>query len=254
MEQIEQEEIIPFADGNFLMKNPADNKWYVTNSDLQILTRYNREGQEEPSVVDLQLDDCEIAEIKFGSFLNGIMIAKVSGKNEYGHNVSQYNIISPSGFVDNWGNVAFFSFDELDFRSSSWYLSQIMENPISFKGIRADRYNSLDKVDVHMDVAKYALLKQYDAFEAEAQEKVQNGKMLSYKEQSAYKKGLDKFVSTAELLKMRYAFLIESVSKRIEKRGETLKKQEQGVKDLESVRQRTKEAMDSLFKGPSNNE
>ena len=191
-----------FVDGNYLYKIAGENKWYIINSDGNVIVRSKPNGEVEFAEVDFYDMVGEPIGIEIGAFTDGFMAVRiVCNENDTLHN--NFYEISPSGYTYNATKTKgeLFSKFSLNYRSQKEPETLVNKRPVSIKHINYGHFHSIKHLDLIYDIAQHSLMQSYDRF-------------IESKKNSQSKVRTQVYVSAANTISKRYNFLKESLEKR----------------------------------------
>ena len=194
--------VCKFADGNFIYKIAGENKWYIINSEGNVIVRTNPSGENEFAEVDFYDMVGEPIGLEFGAFADGFMVVRiVSNKDGTAHN--NFYEISPSGYTYNATKTKgeLFSKFGLNYRSQKEPETLVNKRPVSIKHINFGYFHSIKHLELIYDIAQHSLMQSYDKF-------------IESKKNSQSKVRTQVYVSAANTISKRYSFLKESLEKR----------------------------------------
>lgn len=248
----QSEIVVPFIDGNYIMKIAGENKFYIVDTNGNVVVRTKGTGENEFSEVNLSLRKGKMSSANFGRFEAGTMLVELSG-DDNGEQVVDYMMITPSGRTKRLFNAC--SRNGLNTEKKFWVSSQINDSPRRFVNLLARDLESLDEMEFYFDIAQYSLIKQFEELESSRKAFVESGEPKTDRSESEYRKSLAKIETSARQIKKRYDELTVLIPRRIARQEAQAQAKQQKINvkdtDYDELREKTKNSLSAMF-GPVN--
>lgn len=244
--------VVPFVDGNLLMKIAGENKWYVVNEKGDVVVRTRPDGTSEFSEVNFELPNGEPIDVEFGDFVGG-SVRGVFTLKDGDKTIKEYVAISPSGYTVRFGEKLAKepATNGLNYRDKYDDEVGLTRYPRTFVNFKVKYIDSLDEVDYLFDIAQYHLIKQYEEFCKNRQHILDNGIKTTDMEEFEYRRTLRSFGVSAKNIRQRYDDLQVLIPRQNERREESARRKQEKIetsrKNVSALKAETQEAMNALF-------